>query len=83
MARVKGSTRAERDAARAEVRRQRSLQFARQQGERAAWSGQELLYTACDRAQKVARDLTETGQRTLAAAIVQAVEQLDTPQNRK
>lgn len=83
MAKVKGATRAERDAARAEIRRRRSLDWARRQGEQAAWSGQELLNKACDRAKRVGHDMTETGRRVLAAAIIQAVEQVDTPENRK
>lgn len=83
MAKVTGATRAERDAARREIRRLRSLKFAREQGELAAWSGQELLTKACDRAKRVGRDMTETGQRILAAAIIRAVETVDTPENRK
>lgn len=83
MARVKGSTFEVRERKRQAIRDRNRLNWARQQGEQASWSGTELVRAACQAAKAASHRLTETGQRVLAQAIAQAVEAVDTPENRK
>ncbi len=49
----------------------------------AASSGHQLVVVACNAAWAASRRITDDARRTLARAIAQAVEAIDTPTNRK
>ncbi len=83
MAKVKGSTAAERAAARQQIRDRNRLNWGKRLAEQAGWSGTEMVRAACQVAKATSHRLTETGQRLLAQAIAQAVEAVNTPENRK
>lgn len=83
MAKVKGATREQRAAARAAIREKNRLNWGRALAEQASWSGMELVRAACQAAKQTSHHLSETGQRLLARAIAQAVDAVNTPENRK
>jgi hypothetical protein len=76
------STFAAREAARQQVREQNRLNWGRSLAEQSSWSGMELVRAACQVAKQTSHRLTETAQRQLAHAIAQAVQAINTPENR-
>lgn len=79
---VKGSTPEERRTAREQRREHNRVSHITARAQQAR-NGRELLVVACNAAQAVGSRLTDTARRNLAAAIAKAVEQADTPANRK
>ncbi len=82
MVRTRGKTFAEREAARQAARDKNRLKWGVSLGEQASWSGLEMVRAACQVAKQTSHRLTETAQRQLAAAIAQAVQAINTPENR-
>ena len=81
MAKLRGTVE-ERRAQKAKKRAANQLRHARTLAETSTHSGHRMVWAACDAAKACSRRLSETGQRLLARAIAQAVEHINTPENR-
>lgn len=81
MPRLKGSPE-QRRTQKAAIREANRLKWGRDLASAASWSGHEMVRAACQVAKQTSHRLTEAGQRRLAAAIAQAVEAVNHPENR-
>ncbi len=81
MAKLHGSPE-QRRAQKTARREANRLNWGRRLGEQASWSGFELVRAACQVAKATSHRLTESANRQLAAAIAQAVEAVNHPENR-
>lgn len=79
---VTGSTPEERREKREERSRANRMNFTFERL-RSAGNGREVLVVAANAVLAAGKDMTEEGRRKLAAAVLEAVQTVDVPENRK